>query len=89
MAIDLERLRALEVTDMRFAYGEREIVLYALSVGMGRDPLDAHELPFVLPLLRVVAEHLADDAVNHAGTERLEASEQPEQRAQKAGPTGC
>ena len=47
MAIDLEALRALEVTDMRFAYGERETMLYALSVGMGRDPLDARELPFV------------------------------------------
>ena len=32
---------------MRFAYGERETMLYALSVGMGRDPLDAREQPFV------------------------------------------
>ncbi|MES2195413.1 MAG: MaoC/PaaZ C-terminal domain-containing protein [Pseudomonadota bacterium] len=47
MAIDLEALRALEVSDMRFAYGERETMLYALSVGMGRDPVDVHELPFV------------------------------------------
>ena len=47
MAIDLGALRALEVTDMRFAYGERETMLYALSVGMGRDPIDAREQPFV------------------------------------------
>lgn len=47
MAISLEALKALEINDMRFAYGERETMLYALSVGMGRDPLDARELPFV------------------------------------------
>jgi acyl dehydratase len=47
VAISLEALKALDITDMRFAYGERETMLYALSVGMGRDPLDARELPFV------------------------------------------
>ena len=47
MAIDLEALKALQIADMRFAYGERETMLYALSVGMGHDPLDARELPFV------------------------------------------
>jgi acyl dehydratase len=30
-----------------FDYGDRETILYALSVGFGRDPLDAGELPFV------------------------------------------
>lgn len=47
MAIDIAALKALEINDMHFAYSERETMLYALSVGMGRDPLDAHELPFV------------------------------------------
>jgi acyl dehydratase len=47
VAISLEALQALEITDMRFAYGERETMLYALSIGMGRDPLDLRELPFV------------------------------------------
>lgn len=47
MAIDLEALKALQIADMRFAYGERETMLYALSVGMGHDPLDARELSFV------------------------------------------
>jgi len=47
VAIDLEALKALEITDMRFAYGERETMLYAISVGMGRDPIDARQLPFV------------------------------------------
>jgi hypothetical protein len=47
VAINLEALQALEITDMRFAYGERETMLYALSIGMGRDLLDLRELPFV------------------------------------------
>lgn len=47
MAISLAALKALEITDMRFAYGERETMLYALSVGMGRDPTEARELPYV------------------------------------------
>ena len=31
----------------RFSYTDRETLLYAVSVGMGRDPLDANELPYV------------------------------------------
>ena len=31
----------------RFSYTDRESLLYAVSVGMGRDPLDANELPYV------------------------------------------
>ena len=30
-----------------FSYGDKDVMLYALGVGMGRDPLDARELPFV------------------------------------------
>lgn len=47
MAIDVKALESLEISDMRFAYSERDTMLYALSVGMGADPLDAAELPFV------------------------------------------
>lgn len=47
MPIDVAALAALEIRDMPFTYGERDTMLYALSVGMGRDPLDANELPFV------------------------------------------
>lgn len=47
MALNLEALKALAINDMRFAYSERDTMLYALSVGMGRDPLDTRELPFV------------------------------------------
>ncbi len=31
----------------RFSYGDREVMLYALSVGLGREPLDERDLPFV------------------------------------------
>jgi acyl dehydratase len=30
-----------------FTYGDKDVMLYALGVGMGRDPLDERELPFV------------------------------------------
>ncbi len=30
-----------------FTYGDKDVMLYALGIGMGRDPLDARELPFV------------------------------------------
>jgi len=30
-----------------FNYGDKDVILYALSVGMGRDPLDGDELAFV------------------------------------------
>lgn len=47
MTIDVTALKALEIRDMRFTFGERDTMLYALSVGMGADPLDPAELPFV------------------------------------------
>ena len=30
-----------------FAYGDKDVMLYALGIGMGRDPMDERELPFV------------------------------------------
>ncbi|RAK59821.1 3-alpha,7-alpha,12-alpha-trihydroxy-5-beta-cholest-24-enoyl-CoA hydratase [Phenylobacterium hankyongense] len=30
-----------------FTYGDKDVMLYALGIGMGRDPIDARELPFV------------------------------------------
>ena len=30
-----------------FAYGDKDVMLYALGIGMGRDPMDGRELPFV------------------------------------------
>lgn len=47
MAIHYERLMALKRDGDRFRYGDRETMLYALGVGMGRDPLNEDELPYV------------------------------------------
>src|SRR5689334_15240591 len=47
MAINYEKLMALKRDGDRFAYTDRETMLYALGIGMGRDPLDAQELPYV------------------------------------------
>ena len=30
-----------------FTYGDKDVMLYALGVGMGRDPMNETELPFV------------------------------------------
>ena len=38
-----------------FSYGDKDVMLYALGIGLGADPLDARELPFVYEKgLRVV-----------------------------------
>jgi acyl dehydratase len=50
MPIDIEKLLALEIPTVRQTLTPRDIGLYALSVGMGRDPLDARQLPYVDPL---------------------------------------
>jgi len=47
MALDYEKLMALRRDGDRFAYTDRETMLYAIGIGMGRDPLDANELPYV------------------------------------------
>lgn len=47
MAIDPERLLALEIPQRRFTYNERDTLLYALGVGFGSDPMDVDELSFV------------------------------------------
>jgi acyl dehydratase len=47
MAIDYDKLMALELPEREGTYGDRDCILYALSVGMGADPLDAAELRYV------------------------------------------
>jgi acyl dehydratase len=47
MALVYDRLMQLKRTGDRFAYTDRETMLYALGIGMGRDPLDMNELPYV------------------------------------------
>ena len=47
MAVTYEHLMSLSTGDLPISYTERDSILYALSVGMGRDPLDRRELDFV------------------------------------------
>ena len=49
MALDVARLLAYEVPEIRQRYDANQSAFYALSVGMGRDPLDESHLPFVDP----------------------------------------
>jgi acyl dehydratase len=56
MALNYEHLMGLKREGDRFRYTDRETMLYALGIGMGRDPLDENELPYVfeLPVLKTV-----------------------------------
>lgn len=47
MPINYEELMALKNLDQKFAYGDREVMLYAYGIGIGADPLDENELAFV------------------------------------------
>ena len=65
MPIDAEALLRFPIPDMRQHLTPRDAVLYALSVGLGQDPLDARQLDFVdhhrdlraLPSMAVVLGH--------------------------------
>jgi acyl dehydratase len=47
MPIDYDELMALKNLNQKFAYGDREVMLYAYGIGMGADPMDENELAFV------------------------------------------
>ncbi|UCU99402.1 MaoC family dehydratase [Acidovorax radicis] len=47
MAIDYQHLKNRAFAPVHQHYTERETMLYALSLGLGNDPLDAAALPFV------------------------------------------
>lgn len=47
MPITLEALMAQRQDQVRYAYTERDTMLYALAIGFGRDPFDEVELDFV------------------------------------------
>jgi hypothetical protein len=47
MPINYDELMALKNLDQKFAYGDREVMLYAYGIGMGADPMDEKELAFV------------------------------------------
>jgi len=47
MALDYDTLMSKVETDLPFSYTDADSMLYALSVGMGTDPLDERELDYV------------------------------------------
>jgi acyl dehydratase len=47
MAIDYDKLLALKIPDVEQTYGPKDCILYALGVGLGLDPVNENELPFV------------------------------------------
>jgi acyl dehydratase len=47
MAIAYDKLLALKIPDVEHSYTDKDTILYALGIGLGHDPLNAHELDFV------------------------------------------
>lgn len=47
MPISYDHIMSLTSEGQEFSYGDRETMLYALGIGMGADPMNAAELPFV------------------------------------------
>lgn len=47
MSVSYDQLKSLELRDQTVSYTDRDTMLYALSVGMGRDPLHEPELCYV------------------------------------------
>lgn len=47
MAIDYDRLLALDIPDVEHSYTEKDTILYAVGLGLGHDPMDEAELAFV------------------------------------------
>ena len=56
MALNYDHLMGLKRDGDRFRYTDRETMLYAIGIGMGADPLDRNELPYVFeqPFLKTV-----------------------------------
>jgi acyl dehydratase len=47
MALDHERLLTLQLPDRRQGFSRKDAIFYALSIGIGTDPLDPDQLKFV------------------------------------------
>ena len=47
MPINYEQLMALKNLGQKYAYTDREVMLYAYGIGMGADPMDENELAYV------------------------------------------
>jgi acyl dehydratase len=86
MAIDHAHVMGLTATGEAYAYADRETMLYALGIGLGGDPMDTTELPYVyenglkaVPTMATViawgAGRMGDTGINYAmvvhGEQRL------------------
>ena len=47
MAIVYDKLMALKIPDSQQTYTQRDAIFYALSLGLGQNPVDEDELRFV------------------------------------------
>src|SRR6185312_14949025 len=47
MAIVYEKLLALKIPEVEHTYGPKDVMLYALGLGLGQDPMNENELAFV------------------------------------------
>lgn len=47
MPLDYEKLMALEVAPIEQSFGPKDVILYALGIGLGQDPMDEDQLRFV------------------------------------------
>ena len=54
MALKYDELMATSVADLEHGYDDRDTLLYAQSIGFGRDPVDRKELAFVCEQGRVL-----------------------------------
>jgi acyl dehydratase len=67
MSLDYETLKNRRSDGWKSSYTDKDVLLYNLAIGMGRDPLDEMELPFIfeVPELRVVPT--AGIIIGHGG----------------------
>ncbi|SOH94361.1 Acyl dehydratase [Monaibacterium marinum] len=47
MAINYDHLMGYDIPEVVQSYGERDVAQYGLSIGMGQDPMDLQQLPYV------------------------------------------
>lgn len=47
MTVTAESLLALKIADVTQTYTEKEVILYALGIGLGQDPMDVSQLVYV------------------------------------------
>jgi acyl dehydratase len=47
MPLDAEKLLALDLPPIEQSYGPKDVMLYALGIGLGQDPMNADQLAFV------------------------------------------